>query len=74
MYIPAFAKYIAETPKDVYNVEEILSQIFKTTGKMDGNISKLQEVESDEAKKTLILSWFHCYLFGWNVWARSFFP
>lgn len=56
MYIPAFAKYIAETPKDVYNVEEILSQIFKTTGKMDGNISKLQEVESDEAKKTLILS------------------
>ena len=53
MYIPAFAKYNAETPKDIYNVEEILGQIFKTTGKMDGLISKLQEVESDEAKKTL---------------------
>ncbi len=53
MYIPAFATYNAETPKDIYNVEEILSQIFKTTGKMDGIITRLQEVESDEAKKTL---------------------
>ena len=43
-------------PKDIYNVDEMLTQILKTSGHMDSLVKRLKEIEGDEAKKLLCLN------------------
>ena len=57
-------------PQDIYNTDEVLSQILKSSVKMDGLLDKLSKLETSEAAEKLIWPSIqqHFYMRSRTIW------
>ena len=60
--------------QDIYNSDEILSQILKSTVKIDGLLHKLGQHGTEEAAQNLVkLTFILCYIYIYICWKKSKF-